>query len=894
MLKTIFSLAFEGIKRRKRQSLLIFFVLLVSFTFAIILLSYTSSIAETNSQLRYYTYGSWYGAISDGVDSDLEYLESADFVDDVGTSVNYGSASVMVGGLSQGSLKIGTADENLVEMGINLESGRMPTSSSEIAIEAASLNEVGYGATTGSNITMQWTFKNDSNSVTVERTFNVVGVISEYTGLWDIDANLNTAIITEEAMADILAEAEESIGEITSLSTETTYFFTVKSGMEDGVESTVNSYLYQNREGSTIRRVTINPVVDMESEAAQTNMVYLVLILAITILAVVMIYILQMQVEVKRIVRFRSIGGSKGQLRLLILTETLMLAIPAVLLGILLGFLGIKLLLGVSVYSGSVDVAVSIPWNYLFMALSLWIVGILLVRMITFQVALSTPLVGRMGMQRSKNKVVVGFRRALIMLMATLLCISAVFTTVNLAEPVCEYAYWTSLWSYYISEADGTFLRNEYSLPDLSEYEAEFLALEGVTDFVGFNDFYAYVNTSDEESGDSVVVITMDWDDLQRYVDTTGVDQEAYESGESVIVQIAADRMDGTYYEMEAINANTGETVTISITESEAVSVVPEENSDITISIDYNHFDSYHTAHGDTTLYESIFESSGLVSVDVNIGALQLIDSTETLVSLLQYDRSDRYSIENYNYYVICALPVLQEFVDEIPEGTQWWIENERFLRGQQKVGYNQGFIFTNMNAGDLGVDTAVTKLLSQIVYKSSTDLGAFEAAYYKLYNFREINYSNAQVYQQSMIMTMISGLCIAVVVLLILVSTLRLETDGEKRRYGILQAIGMSRRQRNIELGRRAAIRSVIAIAAAVVSYLCYYLVMNISVIVEGTSPAAALGTMFTTLAGYGLTVPVLIGILIIVFLITFAICFGSKLSINKYSIMEMLHEDR
>ncbi|MCD7726312.1 MAG: hypothetical protein LUI12_12310, partial [Clostridiales bacterium] len=154
MFKTIFGLAFQGVKRRRRQSLLIFFVLLVSFTFAIILLSYTTSIAETNSQLRLDTYGSWYGAITDGVDGDLEYLEGEDFVDEVGTSVNYGSASVMVGGLSQGSLKIGTADESLVDMGIRLESGHMPSGSDEIAIEAASLNEVGYGANTGSSITM--------------------------------------------------------------------------------------------------------------------------------------------------------------------------------------------------------------------------------------------------------------------------------------------------------------------------------------------------------------------------------------------------------------------------------------------------------------------------------------------------------------------------------------------------------------------------------------------------------------------------------------------------------------------------------------------------------------------------------------------------------------------
>ena len=456
MLKTIFSLAFEGIKRRRRQSLLIFFVLLISFTFAIILLSYTSSIAETNSQLRLDTYGSWYGAITDGVDNDLEYLESADFVDDVGVSVNYGKASVMVMQYAMDDVVIGTADDSLIDMGINLESGSMPKATNEIAIESATLSEIDYNV--GGTITLQFVFYYDEyqeEAITVERTFKIVGAISEYTGLWSVDCTLNSAIITEEAMVEIVSEAEAQLGENMYYTHDTTYFFTVKSGMESSVESDVNKYLYSIREGSSFRTVTINPVTEMESEAAQTNMVYLGLILAITILAVVMIYILQIQTEVKRIVRFRSIGGSKGQLRFLILTETLMLAIPAMILGILFGLLGIRIVLGVSVYSGSVDIAVSMPWSSLMEALALWIVGILAVRMITFQVALATPLVGRMGMQRSKARIVGGFRRALIMLMATLLCVSAVFTTVNIAEPASEYNYWSSLWSYYICEQEG-------------------------------------------------------------------------------------------------------------------------------------------------------------------------------------------------------------------------------------------------------------------------------------------------------------------------------------------------------------------------------------------------------------------------------------------------------
>ncbi len=892
MLKTIFSLAFEGIRRRKRQSLLIFFVLLISFTFAIILLSYTSSVAETNSQLRYDTYGSWYGAITEGTDSDYEYLESEDWVDDIGTSINYGSATVIVKDMQYGTIDgIGTADDSLVDMGINLESGRMPQSSGEIAIESATLSEIGFGI--GSSITLQFSFSSENGYTTIDKTFKIVGVISEYTGLWTIDGELNTAIITEEAIADIIAQAEEELGESISLSTETIYFFTAKNGTTVDVESTVNSYLYNNRTGYAIRTVALNAVLDMESEAAQTNMVYLALILAITILAVVMIYILQMQSEVRRIVRFRSIGGSKGQLRLLILTETLILAIPAIILGILLGFLGIRLLLSLSVYSGSVDIIVSIPWNYLFTALAFWIVGILAVRMITFQIALATPLTGRMGMQRSKNRAVVGFRKALIMVMATLLCISAVFTTANLAEPLSEYNYWASQWSYYISENDGTYDVSDFSIADLTDYEDQILSLEGVTDFVGFNDFYALA-TTDEDGVDNAVVITMDWEDLGRFMDTSGIDKQAYESGESVIVQIASDRLEDTFFKYDYTDSETGEIITGYYQISKGVSVIPEENTDITISIDYTFFDSYQAAFSGAKLNETYLTSESLVSVTANVGDVQLIESDELLVSLLQYDRSERYSLENYNYFVICALPVLQEIVDQIPEGTKWWIEHERFLTGQQEVGYNQAFIYTNMNAGDLGVDTALGTFISNLEYVRYLELRESHHAYFKLYNFREINYANAQVYQQSVIMTIISGVCIALVVLMILVSTLRLETESEKKRYGILQAIGMSKRQRNLELARRAIVRSVIAIVAAVVSYLAYYLLMNITVITSGTSPIAVLGTMFTTLAGYGLTIPVLLVIFAVVFLITFAICFGSKLSINKYSIMEMLREDR
>lgn len=283
MLKTIFGLAFQGVKRRRRQSLLIFFVLLVSFTFAIILLSYSSSISSTNSQLRLDTYGSWYGAIGEGTDGDLEYLESTEWVDDIGTSVNYGSASAMLGDTVMGSLDYGTVDDSMLDMGIILESGRLPEADDEIAIESTELTE--FGLASASSVTLRFTFYSESGeeSTVIEKTFKIVGVIKQYTGLWDTNATLNEAILSEEGINELWAEATESLGSEVSVSSEYkyTYFFTVRSGYESTFESEVNSYLWKVREGSNIRYVSVNSVMSMEAEEAQLNTFYVWLVLAV-------------------------------------------------------------------------------------------------------------------------------------------------------------------------------------------------------------------------------------------------------------------------------------------------------------------------------------------------------------------------------------------------------------------------------------------------------------------------------------------------------------------------------------------------------------------------------------------------------------------------------------
>lgn len=71
---SIFRLTIEGTLRKRKSSILIFLVLLITFSFAIVSLSLVGSIGQTNAKFRLNTYGQWYFAISSGRSEDAAWL----------------------------------------------------------------------------------------------------------------------------------------------------------------------------------------------------------------------------------------------------------------------------------------------------------------------------------------------------------------------------------------------------------------------------------------------------------------------------------------------------------------------------------------------------------------------------------------------------------------------------------------------------------------------------------------------------------------------------------------------------------------------------------------------------------------------------------------------------
>ncbi|MCD7770780.1 MAG: ABC transporter permease [Oscillospiraceae bacterium] len=806
-------------RRRKRQTLIIVSVLTISLLVAVLVISYSGSITATNEAYRYTIYGSWYGSIPKTQDGDYEFLISQDWLDSLGTSTNYGTVS---------GYGIGTVDDNLSNMGITLSEGRLPESSGEIAVEEALLSALGYDPVVGQKIAVSIVFYQDdfntANNIIVTKNFTVTGIISNYTNLWSTSmyCTLNSGIITKDDAESLYAQAIQagSRKNITVPDPSVSYYFTVKDGCEDIMKESVNAYLRETRDSalSTDKTVFVNSLAySHNASEASYNTFYVALIFVVSLLAVIVIYALQLQPEVQKVVRLRSLGATKGQVRLLIFTETMLCCIPSLILGTVLGALGIVILLKLSVFTGSIAIVVNIPWSALLPAVALWILGVLAIRIVTLQVAFATPLTGRMGMTAKKRRISQKFQKILIIAMSATLCIAVLFTFLNSLSAVYNYGIWNNTYDYIISDITLTYegITND----DIETMNSVF----GVDNVLGWSISYANVTAGSGDSISATLFIIDGTADWSYTFDFTNVDTEEFENGDSVIVTFAS--------KDDATAASLSDEVTVN--------------------------------------YQN-------VSVSASVASTQITD-------ILDYGVYGMPSVYSGECGIICSRAFLQRMIDSLPENSRIYTLQHSYGAGDEVSIFERAVGFANRNTADASTDKTLVSTASRL-HLSVSD------------NRRAANDSYVQDYLQTIIMLYVSGICISVIVLIILSSTIKLETQREKRNYGILQAIGMSRSQRNLRLMGTALVRSTVAIILGWGAYFSTVIFKNIDKIIDGSSTvlSLAVNNLKNIITYYNMPGWILILISVLLFAAVFMICYVSKLGLNKYTLMEMLREDR
>lgn len=807
-MKYIFSLAFQGTARRKRQSVMMIVVLTISFAFAVMSLSYADSITATNSNYRISEYGSWYAGIIYGEDGDEDFLNSIEGIDSTGITVSYGTV---------GSTSIGVVDDNFVGFGVSLNQGHLPKASGEIAMEADLLSELGYDYIVGQEITLTISCGSGDDSAYVTKTFTLCGVIKEYSNVWNTTSGtLNGAIICQDDADEIL----NSVG--SSFEPQTSYFFSVKSGYESVVKDEVNSYLRANHTGTSVQVINVNRAVTIGESEAESNSFYMILVFTVAIFAVIIVYILQIQSDIRRIVRMRSLGATKGQLVLLVVAETFLLCIPSMILGTVFGALGTWLLLTISLFSGSATVVVSIPWNAIIVAVLLWILGTLVIRMITIISALVTPLTGRMGMTAKSRRRSTRMQKILIVIMPIVLCYTVIYSLATSMNSVYRYRLYSTYPSYWIHGSTVQFSSERtFVTDDVIDSIADTIGVSNVWGFTWFSSSDANITLSTEEVDDvrvSVYVIDSSADiDL---FDLSKVDLEAFENGDCIV---------------------------LSFPSTDKESVVPDVGESLTV-----------------TLFDE--------DIETTVGGISIYRATDYLGVNYGFDIFDA------SYSVVCSRAFLQKMIDLIPDGKTLGTQGLYYKPGDTAE-FLRAFAFADSNAEYLLTDSVVSEIVN------NNDLA--------MINERETYSTQAQTYLQSLILLFVTSGCIALISAFIIVSLLSLETDREQHKYGILQALGMSKRKRNVRLITNSLLRAIAALAVSWLCYIVYYLAGKADLIKEGSSVFSLLKSHFDSLSTFGLTPQVLCTISLILFITVFLVCYIPKLWLNRYTLMEMLRND-
>lgn len=157
-------LAQQGMKGRKRDTLLLRTVITLSFVFITLATIFISSIKHTENYQKEQLYATWQTSILGATQGEIDYVKSH-FNDD-----EYAVSELL--GTYDGVGTVGTIDDNLIGMGsFKLLEGDFPKSRNDILIESNQLGALGASVDVGDTITVEVKYQVGSISEDEKQTF---------------------------------------------------------------------------------------------------------------------------------------------------------------------------------------------------------------------------------------------------------------------------------------------------------------------------------------------------------------------------------------------------------------------------------------------------------------------------------------------------------------------------------------------------------------------------------------------------------------------------------------------------------------------------------------------------------------------------------------------------
>lgn len=222
-------------------------------------------------------------------------------------------------------LYVGSMTDDFMKQGrIRLAEGRMPEASDEITMDWNTLLKLGYEGEQGQKVTINY-YENDninSDKGRLSATFTLVGILNNYTNIWQDGKNIPGAIVTEER----LKEFKCTIYNI--------YIYPFKDSVRTQDYANVYKKIKEDVKSQTVYNAAVYDYSPWKSKTVYAYMYIVVMVIGILALSYQLIE--YRNTRRKSYNMFRQMGMTKAGIRKMYITENAFILIPAGIIGVLL------------------------------------------------------------------------------------------------------------------------------------------------------------------------------------------------------------------------------------------------------------------------------------------------------------------------------------------------------------------------------------------------------------------------------------------------------------------------------------------------------------------------------------------------------------------------------
>lgn len=222
-------------------------------------------------------------------------------------------------------LYVGSMTDDFMKQGrIRLAEGRMPEASDEITMDWNTLLKLGYVGELGQKVTINY-YENDninSDKGRLSATFTLVGILNNYTNIWQDGKNIPGAIVTEER----LKEFKCTIYNI--------YIYPFKDSVRTQDYANVYKKIKEDVKSQTVYNAAVYDYSPWKSKTVYAYMYIVVMVIGILALSYQLIE--YRNTRRKSYNMFRQMGMTKAGIRKMYITENAFILIPAGIIGVLL------------------------------------------------------------------------------------------------------------------------------------------------------------------------------------------------------------------------------------------------------------------------------------------------------------------------------------------------------------------------------------------------------------------------------------------------------------------------------------------------------------------------------------------------------------------------------